>query len=396
MKFPFFLPLVADGITSCKEIIDSKDNSICSEKEVISNPEKLIKIKNHAVKNGADIIFTPTSEISYQYLEDFGAADDFSEINHDLTKLTEKSAYQTDKNILIGGTVKHTSFEKEIFQNEHILFEDIYFNYREQMTILKDSGADFIFLENPKSLKDMRAGVLASDTVDIPVFITMNVDKEGKNSTGTDYIAALITLQSMGVSAFGIKCTESTFALCQLISDAFPHAEIPLIAAVDFSKCSNDDLKNLSQCGASIFIDTSSTLGNEKVSAVKAVGCIFDENSEKDSYAAAIDCQAFFLSDNLEFSEPLVCSYNLSEDIIDLDDENINSIYIKLNSTDDAALLADNAAMSRLPTVIYTNDSVTLEAALRYFPGRIIVDTRCDIDNDILLKFSEKYGAILY
>ena len=86
----------------------------------------------------------------------------------------------------------------------------------------------------------------------------------------------------------------------------------------------------------------------------------------------------------------------MSDEIIDFDDEAINAIYIHLGSTDDAAYLADNAIMSRLPFIIRADDPTTLEAALRYYQGRLIVDTRCDIDKKTLLQLTKKYGAVVY
>ena len=52
--------------------------------------------------------------------------------------------------------------------------------------------------------------------------------------------------------------------------------------------------------------------------------------------------------------------------------------------------------MSRLPFIIRADDPTTLEAALRYYQGRLIVDTRCDIDEKTLLQLTKKYGAVVY
>ena len=122
--------------------------------------------------------------------------------------------------------------------------------------------------------------------------------------------------------------------------------------------------------------------------------CVLEK--EKDSFAAAVDCEAFFLPDDLVMSEPIECTVGLEEDIIDLDDEAVNSVFIELHSADDASLLADNANITRLPVTVHANDSTTLEAALRYFQGRLIVDTRCDIDKGELEMLASRYGAILY
>ena len=95
-------------------------------------------------------------------------------------------------------------------------------------------------------------------------------------------------------------------------------------------------------------------------------------------------------------SEPIECGYDMPDEIIDLDDSSANAVYIKLRSTDDAASIAENAAMSYLPFVIRADDETTLEAALRYYQGRLIVDTQCDIEKEELDQLAVKYGAIKY
>lgn len=152
----------------------------------------------------------------------------------------------------------------------------------------------------------------------------------------------------------------------------------------------------LNENGAAMYIDTASCTDIKKIEKLLSLEPRFRYGEEKDSYAAAIFREAFFLPEYLEFSEPLRCDLDMSDEIIDFDDETINAIYIHLGSTDDAAYLADNAIMSRLPFIIRADDPTTLEAALRYYQGRLIVDTRCDIDEKTLSQLTKKYGAVMY
>ena len=52
--------------------------------------------------------------------------------------------------------------------------------------------------------------------------------------------------------------------------------------------------------------------------------------------------------------------------------------------------------MSYLPFCVHANDPTTLEAALRYYQGRLIVDKRCDIPEEEFLSLTKKYGAVVY
>lgn len=389
MSFPFHLPVLCDGISECSQLTDS-DSDICSEKIIFDNPELLTAAKQKAVRNGSAVVLSPTGGVTHSRLEEFGLDEEFVTYN---TFITNQTAEAVGKQIPVGGvSVPSRLFVPPYTRN---IFEDAYFTYLEKMTVLKDAGTDFILMKNQNNLWDMRAGVLAAKSINIPVFVTMRVDEDGKNPNGTDYIAALVTLQAIGADAFGIFC-EDTDASCRLLEKAFPHAEIPLIAVFDTEKADKEQLTAVSESGASVFIDLSCWQDEEKRSIFQNAPLLFNPDTEKDSYAAAIDCEAFFLPDNLELSEPIDCTYDMSDDIIDLDDENINAVYLMLNSTDDAAMLSENATMSRLPFLVHANDTITLEAALRYYQGRLIVDTRCDIDESELASLSQKYGAILY
>ena len=52
--------------------------------------------------------------------------------------------------------------------------------------------------------------------------------------------------------------------------------------------------------------------------------------------------------------------------------------------------------MTRLPIAVHCDSAPVLDAALRYFQGRLIVDSECQIEDEVLEPLAAKYGAILY
>lgn len=341
--------------------------------------------------HNTNIILAPTENITHSKLEENGKDDEFSTI---MKAAVESAAENLPDNVMLGVVLSpETKFSEKHSCGE---FEEAVFDYLKKITLVKDCGADLILLTNHSHLWQMRAAVIAAKQAAVPIMIVMTVDDEGENEFGIDCTAALITLQSLGADAFGIRCTDGAEEQAELLHDIFPHAEIPLITMGNFSEYSPEQVKALINSGAAVFIDTSKNPASWVYDEIKKHESIFDSSSEKDSYAAAVECEVFFLPDNIELSEPIECDYGMSDDLIDMDDENINSVCIRLNSSDDAALLAENAVMSRLPVTVHTNDTNTLEAALRYFTGRLIVDSRCEIDTEDLHSLTEQYGAILY
>ena len=387
----FTIPAVVDGIGSCSELTDENSDNVCCENTVLNEPKLLSQFKQSAARSGFKALLSPTGEISHERLEVMGFGDKLSEFISGLTKLTISAS---DGKLPVGGVL--SASDPSAAEYGKNVFESAYFDHLERITILKDSGAKFILLRNFEKLWDMRAGVLAAKSADMPVIVTMRVDDEGSNQSGTDYIAALITVQSIGADAFGIECTEGTKKTAELIKKAFPHAEIPLAADVDLLTLTKHEAELLHECGTTAYINISKSFNNVTVSFLAGLETHFKPGEEMDSRAAAIFREAFFLPEYLELSEPLNCDYDMSDEIIDLDDETVNAIYVQLHSTDDAAYLADNAIMTRLPFVIHTDDPTVLEAALRYYQGRLIVDSRCEIAEDVFEKLVKKYGAVLY
>lgn len=390
MSFPFTLPMITDGYTSCDALTGKDPDNVCSEELLLQDPQPLRQQKQAAVSAGVTALLSPTGGIMHSRLEEFGLDEQFTEMHEVLTAQTIACA----GDLPVGGVIRENVRLREEYGET--VFESAFFDHLERMTALKDAGAAFVWLDNFDKLWDMRAAVLAAQNIELPVFVKIRVDEEGCTESDTDYIAALITLQALGADAFGIECTEGAEDLERLIKKAFPHAEIPLIAAADFSAYTIGQLHQLTESGASVLMDLSPQPKPSVVAYLRAQAVSFDEQTKKDSYAAAGYRQAFFLPQNIEVSEPLHCGLDISDELIDLDDSAVNAIYCILESTDDAAGLADNADMSYLPFVVFTNDATTLEAALRYYQGRLLVDARCDIEEKRFQSLIKKYGALLY
>ncbi|OHD11873.1 MAG: 5-methyltetrahydrofolate--homocysteine methyltransferase, partial [Spirochaetes bacterium GWB1_27_13] len=96
---------------------------------------------------------------------------------------------------------------------------------------LLDGGVDLFVIETMLDIQEMRAALIAvKESCDLPVICTMTFAEDGLTLTGTDSLAALITLQSLGASAFGCNCSVGPEAMLKLIKNLKPYAKIPLLA----------------------------------------------------------------------------------------------------------------------------------------------------------------------
>lgn len=381
MSSAFQLPMIAAGITSG----DSTAVPQYADDPLVTEP-----VTAQALKNGATVLVAPTDRLILSDMDEIGIGDDLGIIANDIIGGVKSSC---KGRCPVGAVLLPNEPAEGVTA---VSFEDEHIAYLERMTAFKAAGADFAVAQGHTTLSSMRAAVMAAKVAALPIIVLMDVDDEGKTPLGTDYLAALITLQALGAYAFGIRCSGSYEDLYELIHDAFPHAEIPLCVSGDLSSLSDENIRSLCFAGVSVWFDISGQPAPALAELINKYGTCFDPSSEKDSRAAAVYCDAFFLPDDLELSDPLDCSYDISDELIDLDDENINAVCVSLHSTDEAAVLAEGAYMSRLPVCVTADDPTILEAALRYFQGRLIIDTRCGIPMAELSALGEKYGAILY
>ena len=352
MKFPFSLPLLLDGATGTNLLERGMPRNVCVEEWICQNPSILQQLQKEFIDAGAQAIYAPTFGANRACLARYGLEDKVEEFNRKLVALSKQVA--KPKNILVGGSLCPTG----LFVPPHgeADFDDIYEIYREQIRVLDEAEVDFFIIETQTSLADMRAAVLAARSTNLPVFVTITVDKNGQTATGGTLLPIMITLQSMGVDAIGLNCSFGPEDMTEFINDIAQHSRVPIIAKP------NSEL----------------------------------ETEDIDDYAAAIESESFFLSDHLTYSEPIECSVSLGDDFIDLDDERSNVALVEINSMDDALLLAEYGHMSRLPIAVRAESLPILDAALRYFQGRLLIDSECCIEPEALDTIAAKYGAIVY
>ncbi|QAT49208.1 homocysteine methyltransferase [Caproiciproducens sp. NJN-50] len=322
---------------------------------------------------------------------------DIPGLNRQLVKIAKDAAGTVG--IPVGGAVGPSG----LFVPPHgeADFDDIYDGYREQIRSLDEAGADFLLLDGLHSLSDLRAALLAARTTGLPVIVLISVDSDGRTMTGGSLLPALITLQAMGADAVGLSCAAEP-ELAEEFRRARQHAAVPFAV-----RLRPDDLTPVELAGAAVpfleagvrILGTGIGAGPEHVKALAEVMKKFGPPvlpEEPDCDAAAIEQEAFFLGDDIVLSEPIRCTSSLADDLIDLDDEQVTAALVDVTGMDDAALLGEAGGMTRLPIAVHADSPTVLDAALRYFQGRLIIDSNCQIERETLEPLAAKYGAILY
>lgn len=256
-------------------------------------------------------------------------------------------------------------------------FSEIKKEYSAQVERLQDSPS--FVLKGMTMLSDLRAALLACRKTGKPVYAVLDIDEELRTTAELPADAALITLQSMGLSGFSIKSDDEENVIAA-VKRLVNFAKIPVFAQL--GRNAIDDI-----CGAGI-----------DVSEIES-WCIFSVSDEKkeDAIMLANEREAFFLEpDTTELSEPVSCEANMDEILCDLSQESFDVLRIEINSPDDAVAFTENAHMATLPVMFTCEDDISVMLALMLYQGRALIDSTCTLDEETIRKASEKYGAVLY
>lgn len=413
MSFPFPLPLILDGATGTNLIAAGMPGGVCVETWILEHPEVLKGMQQAFIDAGSNAVYAPTFGANREKLKAYGLENRVEELNLKLVELTRSVAKPAG--VLVGGDVSPAGLMIEPYGDAG--FDELYDIYLEQISALKKAGVDFIGLETQMSLADMRAGVLAAKAVGLPVFVSLTVEDNGRTIMGTRLLPALITLQAMGADAIGLNCSTGPEIMKELLPDVLRHSAVPLIAKPNAGKPDPmnpgkysltpelfaQKMDELLRLGVQIVGGCCGTTPEhiEKLSALMKENAYPVHHFEPDHDAAAIESEAFFLPDDLVLSEPLECSFDLSDDLIDVEDEEVggdqvNVAVVRVNTIEEAKILVENASMTRLPIDVLTDDKEVLSYTLRAFQGRLLIDSESELCREDLEAEAKRYGAIVY
>ena len=109
-------------------------------------------------------------------------------------------------------------------------FEDAVEVFAKTVRLGKKYGADLIYIETINDLYEAKAALLAAkENCDLPVFISCAYSGDGKLMTGACPEAVIATLEGMGADAVGINCSLGAKALAPVAGEYLKYSSVPVI-----------------------------------------------------------------------------------------------------------------------------------------------------------------------
>jgi len=372
----FYSALVRVGAPNCNLL-----------KWICENSETSVSVLRKFISFGANIICLPAFPLKNQ--EDF---DENSDVPLKIFTIYKEAVKDTET--LIAGKILPSGLIAEPFGEIPLL--DLLNIYSSQALALADLGVDLLICDNFSSLSDIRMALLGAKQAQLPAVPFMSYSDETPEFVP---LSALVTLNSLNASAFGLaifEYDEDTFNLITSLSD---FADIPFIIKINNEDPkSNSFVDKLISLGFSV-IGGNLTPDNFNSRALNIKNKPFISRTEYSDFSpvyAANATDIFWISETSNCSEPITCSVDMSDELVTISNEGYDIITVNVNSFDDAYQFSLNAHMADLPVSFISDSEEALEAALIFYCGKALIDSRSEISQDILERLSQWYGATIY
>lgn len=110
-------------------------------------------------------------------------------------------------------------------------FDDAYAIFKRQIDAgVKAGGVDIILIETMTDLYEVKAAVLAAkESCELPVFVTMSFEENGRTFTGCCVESMVATLSGLGVDALGVNCSLGPMQLKPVVSKILKYSSVPVM-----------------------------------------------------------------------------------------------------------------------------------------------------------------------
>jgi len=251
------------------------------------------------------------------------------------------------------------------------------------------------------------------------VMVSVSADETGHTMMGSEALACLIVLQSLGAAAFGLNCGEGPGKMLPAMRPLAAHAKIPLLAkpnaGIPTGRPPRYDLspeeftagmEALFGTGVSVAGGCCGT-DDRHITLLRRLMDRYDfSRGEKPGEDGKIFAQdgkipvsdgnrAYLLDENFRFSEEIACGEDMDDALIAAAEEPGDAALIRVASPEDARLFARNAHLLHRPAAFVSDDAEALAEALFLYPGRAVLDSRSRIGGERLAALAAEYGAVV-
>ena len=430
--------LYLDGATGSNLVKAGMPSGVCPEQWILEHKDVMFKLQKDYVQAGTNILYAPTFTANRIKLAEYHLEKNMSAMIHELVAISrEAAASSPGHTVLVAGDLTMTG--EQLKPMGKMELEDLIDIYKEQILSMVDAGVDLLVVETMMSLAETRAALIAAKEVcDLPVIATLTFEADGRTLFGTDAKTAAIVLESLGASAIGANCSTGPAQMESIISDMVTHTRIPVIAKPNAglpfldengNTCYNmeaeefaEEMDILVNAGATILGGCCGTtpefirqihdrFGTEaKAAAARRPEGIRYLTSERITHSFGLEDGFFVVGERINPTGKKALQAQLKEGsfekVIQFAEEQeacgakVLDINMGMSGIDEKSsmlrALEEVSGVTNLPLSLDSSYVEVLEAALRHYPGRALVNS-VSLETEKfekLLPIVAKYGAM--
>lgn len=428
-----------DGATGSNLSKRGMPAGVCPEKWILENPEILIGLQTDFIEAGTDILYAPTFTGNRIKLQEYGLENEISSINKTLVGLSKEAVKRAqeknpERKVYVAGDLTMTG--QQLYPIGTMQFEELVEVYKEQVAYLLMAGVDLFVVETMMSLQETRAAVLAiKETCDLPIMATLTFNDDYKTLFGTDATTAVIVLENLGVDAVGLNCSTGPDKMVAVVEEMKQVATIPLIAKPNAGLPHLQDgetvfdmqpeefaqhMKVLIEKGASVVGGCCGSTPEHMKAMVDLVKDIKPLPLNKEKVRALtterktlqfdLDGRFMVIGERINPTGKKALQAELREGNLDMvlrfaqeqkdHGASILDVNVGMNGIDEKEMMLnvinELTLASDLPLSIDSSHIPVLEAALRIYPGRALINS-ISLEKEKfekLIPIAKKYGAM--
>lgn len=222
--------LILDGATGSNLQKRGLPAGVCPEEWILENAEVMCALQREYIQSGTDILYAPTFSGNRIKLEEYGLADRLGEMNRELAAISRRAVQEENAQgrVLVAGDLTMTG--KQVEPMGPLSFEELVTIYKEQIGYLEEGGVDLLVVETMMSLQECRAAVIAAkECTELPVMVTLSFNEDGRTLFGTDPATAALVLTSLDVDALGVNCSVGPDKMVDVVRRMKAYADVPII-----------------------------------------------------------------------------------------------------------------------------------------------------------------------
>ena len=421
-----------DGATGSNLIKRGMPAGVCPEEWILSNKEALIGLQREYIEAGSHIVYASTFTSNRIKLMEYHLEDRIREINIALVGLSKEAV---DGRGYVAGDITMTG--EQLSPMGKMGFEELITIYKEQIQYLIEGGVDLLAIETMMSLQESRAALIAAKEVcDLPVIVTLTFESDGRTLFGTDAKTAAIVLESLGADAIGANCSTGPDKMGVIIKDMASVTTIPIIAKPNAGMPTLDvdgntvydmdadtfatEMMQIYEAGAMIMGGCCGTTPAHMKALSKKLGHMPVKKramtgkrylaSERQSLSFGLNDRFMIIGERINPTGKKKLQAELLENKFDMvisfaeEQEQCGAAILDVNmgmsGVDEKELmrnaLEEIGGVTSLPLTIDTSSVEVMEAALRHYPGRALMNSISleAVKYNNLLPLAKKYGAM--